>query len=236
VLDGGDPDAGKKKAGVKESVGNRGKQYVLGMEPRTFLSPLTLSRLRRYEKPRPSSSSSSRASSSRAPSSARSRDGFADGGLGSGAWPPAVPGSRPSGRASASSGRKGRGGAAGGEDILNPAPPTPPTPRLSKSAQQRLKIENLKAQHAQAANKKYPRKGARELASNARKAELEASVAVIRNKVIVRGGMYGIRGIGRLLKTMDDDGSGELSRSEMNNGFIDLGIRISSQQLEDVFT
>jgi hypothetical protein len=73
------------------------------------------------------------------------------------------------------------------------------------------------------------------MASNARKAELEATVSMLRNKIIVRGGVYGIRGLGRLLKSMDDDGTGDLSRTEMKNGFIDMGIKMSPQQLEDIF-
>jgi len=58
---------------------------------------------------------------------------------------------------------------------------------------------------------------------------------MLRNKIIVRGGVYGIRGLGRLLRSMDDDGTGDLSRTEMKNGFIDMGIRVSPQQLEDIF-
>jgi len=155
--------------------------------------------------------------------------GFAAGGM---AWPPAAPGSA-TGSRGGSRARPTRPPSNG--NLLNQPSPTPPSARLSKSAQLRLQADKLKNDHKAAMNANYTRKGARELASNARKAELEATVAMIRNKIIVRGGMYGIRGLGRLLKSMDDDGTGDLSRSEMKNGFVDMGIKISSQQLEDIF-
>ena len=99
----------------------------------------------------------------------------------------------------------------------------------------RLKAEKMKQANHQAVRAAKHRPGAREMASNARQAELEATVSMLRNKVIVRGGVYGIRGLGRLLKSMDEDGTGDLSKSEIKNGLIDMGIKISPQQLEDVF-
>jgi len=48
---------------------------------------------------------------------------------------------------------------------------------------------------------------------------------MLRNKIIVRGGPYGIRGLGRLLKAADDDDNGELSKIEMKNCFVDMGIK-----------
>ena len=76
----------------------------------------------------------------------------------------------------------------------------------------RLKAENLKEANHQAARAAKHRVGAREMASNARQAELMATAQMLRNKIIVRGGVYGIRGLGRLLKSMDDDGTGDLSK------------------------
>jgi Ca2+-binding EF-hand superfamily protein len=221
VLNGGDASA-KKKVEVKKSEVARKAVYE------------------RPKETRPSSSASSRggvAAASPRPGSAASRDGFAPGGLSSTAWPPAAPGSAGRNRPGAP-GSGGRPGAAANKNngnLLNPAPPTPPTPRLSKSEQLKLKADNLKAAHKSMQNNAFQRKGAREISSNARKAELEATVAMVRNKIIVRGGMYGIRGLGRLLKSMDDDKSGELNKNEMKNGFVDCGIKVSSQQLEDLF-
>ena len=111
----------------------------------------------------------------------------------------------------------------------------PPTPRLSKSAQLRLRAQNLKKENHALQRQQHHAKGARELASHARRAELEATVQMLRNKVIVRGGPYGIRGLSRLLKSCDDDNNGTLSQTELRNCFTDMGIKISSQNLEDVF-
>ncbi|GMH63836.1 hypothetical protein TrLO_g596 [Triparma laevis f. longispina] len=145
-------------------------------------------------------------------------------------WPPKVPSSR------SNSGRRSQNNRNEGNSIFPPGPPSrSPTPRLTKSAQMRLKAEKMKQANHQAVRAAKHRPGAREMASNARQAELEATVSMLRNKVIVRGGVYGIRGLGRLLKSMDEDRTGDLSKSEIKNGLIDMGIKISPQQLEDVF-
>ncbi|GMI15003.1 hypothetical protein TrVE_jg10976 [Triparma verrucosa] len=148
-------------------------------------------------------------------------------------WPPKIPSSGRGGSRSRGQQQNNRND---GNSIFPPGPPSrEPTPRLTKSALMRLKAENLKEANHQAARAAKHRVGAREMASNARQAELMATVQMLRNKIIVRGGVYGIRGLGRLLKSMDDDGTGDLSKSEIKNGLIDMGIKISPQQLEDVF-
>lgn len=155
--------------------------------------------------------------------------------LGSDSWPPKVTADEEE-----SSGRKragldkGRGNRDNG-NIMSHVPPTPPTPRLTKSAQLRLKADRMKEATKMFKGQDVKRKGAREMASAARMAELKATVNVVRNKISVRAGVYGVRGMGRNLRSMDYDGNGELSKREMNNGFIDLGVKLSKQQVEDLF-
>ena len=151
---------------------------------------------------------------------------------GNNVFPPAPPSPASSSRHSSISNNKYNRNSS--NNIFPPPPSTATPPRLSKSAQLRQRAQQLKQSNPSrpVANPPDPRT----LASNARIAELEATVEMIRNKILVRSGPLGIRSIALLLKCCDEDDSGNLSVEEMKGCFIDLGIRISPQNLQDVFT
>uniref|UniRef100_A0A6U4DCT4 EF-hand domain-containing protein n=1 Tax=Phaeomonas parva TaxID=124430 RepID=A0A6U4DCT4_9STRA len=59
----------------------------------------------------------------------------------------------------------------------------------------------------------------------------ERIVDRVREAILARGGSNGIRSVARLLKVMDDDGNGKLSKTELKYGLKDMGITVSDQNL-----
>lgn len=57
-------------------------------------------------------------------------------------------------------------------------------------------------------------------------------VETFREKIIERGGMLGIRTIGRMFRIMDDSGDHKLSRSELTTGLHDYGLRFTPDEFE----
>ena len=80
-----------------------------------------------------------------------------------------------------------------------------------------------------------PRRGARELASAARRSELSLTLQLCRSKLFSKFGSYALRSLGRVLTSMDEDGSGDLSPSELRKAFEDVGVKLTGQQAADVF-
>ena len=62
-----------------------------------------------------------------------------------------------------------------------------------------------------------------------------AFVDRLRAKIIERGGATGIKGLGRLLAIMDDNGDKRLSKEEFKYGLQDYGIKVSSVELDQLF-
>lgn len=56
----------------------------------------------------------------------------------------------------------------------------------------------------------------------------------VKAKIIARAGVQGIRGISRLLRIMDDNRDGKLSRSELKYGLADLGIEVTNIELDQL--
>ena len=54
-----------------------------------------------------------------------------------------------------------------------------------------------------------------------------SAVERVRAKIASRGGMNGIRTLGRILRTMDDNGNGQLDRYELEWGLRDYGLEMS---------
>ena len=72
-------------------------------------------------------------------------------------------------------------------------------------------------------------------AAAARALGTELIIEKVRQKIIERGGSGGIASVARLMKIMDDDGSRQLSRSELKCGLRDYGIDLTPTELEQVF-
>lgn len=51
----------------------------------------------------------------------------------------------------------------------------------------------------------------------------------VRAKIASRGGLNGIRTLGRILRTMDDNGNGKLDRYELEWGLRDYGVEVDSK-------
>ena len=60
-------------------------------------------------------------------------------------------------------------------------------------------------------------------------------VEKIKEKIIARGGVNGIKGFARLLAIMDDSGDKKLSKEEMMYGLRDYGLNVSKTELEQLF-
>ena len=72
-------------------------------------------------------------------------------------------------------------------------------------------------------------------AAAARALGTELIIEKVRQKIIERGGSGGISSVARLMIIMDDDGSRQLSRSELKCGLRDYGIDLTPTELEQVF-
>lgn len=57
----------------------------------------------------------------------------------------------------------------------------------------------------------------------------------VRAKIASRGGLNGIRTLGRIMRTMDDNGNGKLDRYEMAWGLRDYGVEVSEKDLDVLF-
>ena len=57
----------------------------------------------------------------------------------------------------------------------------------------------------------------------------------IRQRLLDRGGANGIRSVARILRIMDDDGNGRLSKAEMRYGLKDMGIHLKDRDVDAVF-
>lgn len=57
----------------------------------------------------------------------------------------------------------------------------------------------------------------------------------IKEKIVARGGVNGIKGFARLLAIMDDSGDKKLSKDEMMYGLRDYGLTVSKTELEQLF-
>lgn len=64
--------------------------------------------------------------------------------------------------------------------------------------------------------------------------ETRSAVEKVRNKIRERGGMNGIRTLGRILRTMDDSGNRKLDREELKWGMRDYGVDLSERELDTV--
>ena len=51
----------------------------------------------------------------------------------------------------------------------------------------------------------------------------------VRAKIASRGGLNGIRTLGRILRTMDDNGNGKLDRYELEWGLRDYGVEVDGK-------
>jgi len=60
-------------------------------------------------------------------------------------------------------------------------------------------------------------------------------VEKVRRKIAERGGLNGIRTLGRILRTMDDSGNRKLDREELTWGLRDYGLALSDRDLNTVF-
>ncbi|CAE7618916.1 Capsl, partial [Symbiodinium microadriaticum] len=60
-------------------------------------------------------------------------------------------------------------------------------------------------------------------------------VKKLKDKIIARGGTNGIKGLGRLLRIMDDNGDKRLSRDELIYGLRDYGISVTKTEIEQLF-
>ena len=57
-------------------------------------------------------------------------------------------------------------------------------------------------------------------------------VEVFRQRIVERGGMLGIRAIGRMFRIMDDSGDRQLSRAELKFGLQDYGLTFTVDEME----
>lgn len=64
--------------------------------------------------------------------------------------------------------------------------------------------------------------------------ETRSAVQRVRNRIRERGGLNGIRTLGRIMRTMDDTGDGSLDREELKYGLKDYGLDLDSRDLETV--
>lgn len=56
----------------------------------------------------------------------------------------------------------------------------------------------------------------------------------VRAKIAERGGLNGIRSLGRIMRIMDDNGNGKLNRDELKYGLRDFGVDLSDKDLDTV--
>jgi len=56
----------------------------------------------------------------------------------------------------------------------------------------------------------------------------------VRHKIAERGGLNGIRSLGRIMRIMDDNGNGRLNRDELKYGLRDFGVDLSDKDLDTV--
>jgi Ca2+-binding EF-hand superfamily protein len=61
------------------------------------------------------------------------------------------------------------------------------------------------------------------------------TVQTIRQKIVERGGVAGIKGFQRLIKIMDNNGDKRLSKDELFYGLRDYGISLTPTEIEQVF-
>lgn len=59
-----------------------------------------------------------------------------------------------------------------------------------------------------------------------------SAVERVRAKIAERGGMNGIRTLGRILRTMDDSGNGKLDRYELTWGLKDYGVAVTEKDMD----
>jgi calcyphosin len=57
----------------------------------------------------------------------------------------------------------------------------------------------------------------------------------LKEKIVARGGTNGIKGIGRLLRIMDNNGDKRLNREELTYGLRDYGINVTKTEIEQLF-
>lgn len=62
------------------------------------------------------------------------------------------------------------------------------------------------------------------------------SVEVLRQKVVERGGLNGLRSFARMFKIFDDSGDGYLNESEFKAGLADYGISLSVDELKELWS
>lgn len=56
----------------------------------------------------------------------------------------------------------------------------------------------------------------------------------VRHRIAERGGLNGIRSLGRIMRIMDDNGNGKLNRDELKYGLRDFGVDLSDKDLDTV--
>lgn len=64
--------------------------------------------------------------------------------------------------------------------------------------------------------------------------ETRSAVERVRAKIAERGGLNGIRTLGRIMRTMDDSGDRKLDREELKWGLRDYGVNLSDRELDTV--
>jgi Ca2+-binding EF-hand superfamily protein len=64
--------------------------------------------------------------------------------------------------------------------------------------------------------------------------ETRSAVERVRQKIAERGGLNGIRTLGRIMRTMDDSGDRRLDREELKWGLKDYGVDMSDRDLDTV--
>ena len=121
-------------------------------------------------------------------------------------------------------------------------PPTPPDRRRRPASASGLRKDKLdvlayqKEQRDNAAKAKLSKAppDARRVAASALMKSSDEIVKKVRDKIIERGGIHGIRSLGRLLSTMDDNGDKKLSKEELRYGLRNYGIDLTPIELEQV--
>lgn len=66
--------------------------------------------------------------------------------------------------------------------------------------------------------------------------ESRSAVERVRRKIAERGGLNGIRTLGRIMRTMDDSGDRRLDREELKWGLKDYGVDLSERELNTVIS
>lgn len=63
----------------------------------------------------------------------------------------------------------------------------------------------------------------------------QQTIALLKDRIIERGGSTGIQSLARIMRIMDDSGDQKLSREELKYGLGDYGIRLSPEELDNLF-